>query len=106
MTVASLRGAIGYVPQDTFLFSDTIRENVRFGRPDADDDEVELALERAGILDEVLDFPDGIESLVGERGVTLSGGQKQRIAIARSLVMDPAIVVFDDALSSVDTATA
>jgi len=105
VTVASLRGAIGYVPQDTFLFSDTIRENVRFGRPEAREEDVRLALERAGILDEVLGFPKGVDSLVGERGVTLSGGQKQRIAIARALIMDPAIVVLDDALSSVDTAT-
>jgi len=105
LTLCSLRGAIGYVPQDTFLFSDTIRENIRFGAPDAGDERVTEAVRIAGILDEVESFPDGLDTLVGERGVTLSGGQKQRVAIARALVHAPAIVVLDDALSSVDTAT-
>ena len=105
LTLSSLRGAIGYVPQDTFLFSDTIRENIRFGAPDAGDERVTEAVRIAGILDEIESFPDGLDTLVGERGVTLSGGQKQRVAIARALVHAPAIVVLDDALSSVDTAT-
>lgn len=105
LTLSSLRGAIGYVPQDTFLFSDTIRENIRFGAPDAGDERVTEAVRIAGILDEIESFPDGLDALVGERGVTLSGGQKQRVAIARALVHAPAIVVLDDALSSVDTAT-
>ncbi len=105
LTLSSLRGAIGYVPQDTFLFSDTIRENIRFGAPDAGDERVTEAARIAGILDEIESFPDGLDTLVGERGVTLSGGQKQRVAIARALVHAPAIVVLDDALSSVDTAT-
>ncbi|MEA3409131.1 MAG: ABC transporter ATP-binding protein [Candidatus Eisenbacteria bacterium] len=105
LTLSSLRGAIGYVPQDTFLFSDTIRENIRFGDPGASDERVTEALRIAGILDEVENFPNGLDTLVGERGVTLSGGQKQRVAIARALVHAPAIVVLDDALSSVDTAT-
>ncbi len=105
VTLASLRRSFGYVPQDTFLFSDTIRENIRFGVPDATDDAVREAARMAGILEEIEAFPDGLDTLVGERGVTLSGGQKQRIAMARALLADPAIVVFDDALSSVDTAT-
>jgi ATP-binding cassette subfamily B protein len=105
LTISSLRGAIGYVPQDTFLFSDSIRENIRFGDPDADDERVREAARVAGILDEIESFPKGLDTLVGERGVTLSGGQKQRIAIARALLVDPKVVVLDDALSSVDTAT-
>ncbi len=105
ITLSALRRTVGYVPQDTFLFSDTIKENIRFGRPDAPDDEVREAARIAGILGEIEAFPDGMDTLVGERGVTLSGGQKQRIAIARALLMDPSIVVLDDALSSVDTAT-
>jgi len=105
LTLASLRGAFGYVPQDTFLFSDTIRENVRFGRPEASDDEVRKALDVAGIAEEVDDFPDGLDTLVGERGVTLSGGQKQRISIARAIIGRPAVIILDDSLSSVDTAT-
>jgi len=105
LTLSSLRGAIGYVPQDTFLFSDTIRENIRFGAPEASDERVTEAVRIAGILDEVESFPNGLDTLVGERGVTLSGGQKQRVAIARALVLAPAVVVLDDALSSVDTAT-
>jgi len=105
VTLASLRRAFGYVPQDTFLFSDTIRENVRFAAPGASDGDVREALETAGMLDDVEDFPGGLDTLVGERGVTLSGGQKQRLAIARALLGDPPIVILDDALSSVDTAT-
>ncbi|MBD3349407.1 MAG: ATP-binding cassette domain-containing protein [Candidatus Eisenbacteria bacterium] len=105
LALSSLRGAIGYVPQDTFLFSDTIRENIRFGAPEATEDEVREAARVAGILDEIESFPDAMDSLVGERGVTLSGGQKQRIAIARALLVDPAVLVLDDALSAVDTAT-
>jgi len=105
LTLAGLRGAVGYVPQDTFLFSDTIRENIRFGAPDATDEQVRKAAHVAGIADEIESFPQGMDTVIGERGVTLSGGQKQRIAIARALVTDPAIVILDDALSSVDTAT-
>ncbi len=105
LTLSSLRGGIGYVPQDTFLFSDTIRENIRFGAPDASGDRIRAAAHVAGMLEEIESFPEGMDTLVGERGVTLSGGQKQRIAIARALLVDPAVVVLDDALSSVDTAT-
>jgi len=105
LTLGGLRSAVGYVPQDTFLFSDTIRENIRFGALDATDDQVLGAAKVAGILDELREFPAGLDTVIGERGVTLSGGQKQRIAIARGLVTDPAVIVLDDALSSVDTAT-
>jgi len=105
ITLASLRGAVGFVPQDTFLFSDAISENIRFGRPSATDDEVREAARIAGILEEIEAFPKGFETTLGERGVTLSGGQKQRVAIARALVVDPVVVALDDALSSVDTAT-
>jgi len=105
LTVSSLRGAVGYVPQDTFLFSDSVRENIRFGDPTATAERVVEAARVAGVLGEIEAFPKGLDTLVGERGVTLSGGQKQRIAIARALLTRPAIVVLDDALSSVDTAT-
>jgi ATP-binding cassette subfamily B protein len=105
ITLASLRASIGYVPQDTFLFSDTIRENIRFGVRGASETEVVEAARVAGILEEIQAFPKGLDTLVGERGVTLSGGQKQRVAIARALLKSPAIVILDDALSSVDTAT-
>jgi ATP-binding cassette subfamily B protein len=105
VTLSSLRSAVGYVPQDTFLFSDSIRENIRFGDPGAGDDRVKDAARVAGVLEEIEEFPRGLDTLVGERGVTLSGGQKQRVAIARALLVDPRVVVLDDALSSVDTAT-
>ncbi len=100
-----LRQAIGFVPQETFLFSETIRENIALGRPDATDEQVFEAARIASICDEVLEFPRGFSTMVGERGITLSGGQKQRAAIARAVVRDPAILILDDALSSVDTYT-
>jgi ATP-binding cassette subfamily B protein len=100
-----LRKSIGYVPQDTFLFSDTIRENIAFGRMDATDNEIEEAARLAQIYDEVMDFPEAMNTVVGERGITLSGGQRQRIAIARAILMDPPIFILDDALSSVDIQT-
>jgi ATP-binding cassette subfamily B protein len=100
-----LREMIGMVPQETFLFSDSIAENVRFGRIDADDDEVSEMLELAGLTDDLGAFPEGIHTVIGERGVTLSGGQKQRTAIARAIVRNPAIMILDDALSAVDTHT-
>ncbi|MDP3177861.1 MAG: ATP-binding cassette domain-containing protein, partial [Spirochaetaceae bacterium] len=96
------RASVGFVPQDAFLFSATIAENIAFGRPAATRDEVTRAAELAGIHDEILVFPDGYETRVGERGLSLSGGQKQRVAIARALLCDPRIVVFDDPLSAVD----
>ena len=104
-----LRGAVGLVPQETFLFSDTVRENVAFGLPAAGDAEAqrrtEAAAEVAQLAKDVRDFPLGYETFVGERGITLSGGQKQRAALARALATDPRILVLDDALSSVDTYT-
>lgn len=100
-----LRGAIGHVPQDTFLFSDTIRENMTLGRPGASDTEVAHAADVAQLHDTICALPNGYETLLGERGVNLSGGQKQRLAIARAVVRDPEILILDDALSSVDTHT-
>lgn len=103
--LALLRHSIGFVPQETFLFSDSILENVRFGAPEATLPEAERATSVANILPEIVSFPKGFETLVGERGLTLSGGQKQRTAIARALIRDPRILILDDALSSVDTGT-
>jgi len=103
--LAVLRRNIGFVPQETFLFSDTIRGNIAFGAEDATDEEVRRAAEAANIAAEIEDFPDGYNTLVGERGLTLSGGQKQRTAIARALIRNPRILVLDDALASVDTQT-
>ncbi|HEY5055594.1 MAG TPA: ABC transporter ATP-binding protein [Acidobacteriaceae bacterium] len=100
-----LRREIGFVPQETFLFSSTIAENIAFGRPDATALEVLDAATIAHIANEILEFPRGFETTVGERGITLSGGQKQRTAIARALVRNPRILILDDALASVDTDT-
>ena len=101
----TLREHIGFVPQETFLFSDTVRENVKFGAPGASDAEVERAADTSNILPDIRDFPKGFDTLVGERGLTLSGGQKQRTAISRAVIRDPRILILDDALSSVDTQT-
>jgi ATP-binding cassette, subfamily B, multidrug efflux pump len=103
--LAQLRRAIGYVPQETFLFSDTLAENIAFGIEPADRTRIERAAEIAGLSSDVQSFPDGFDTLVGERGITLSGGQKQRTAIARAVMRDPVILILDDALSSVDTYT-
>jgi ATP-binding cassette, subfamily B, multidrug efflux pump len=103
--LAELRESIGFVPQETFLFSDTIRDNIAFGAPAATLEEVERAAETAHIRSEVLEFPKGFDTMVGERGVTLSGGQKQRTAIARAVIREPRILILDDALASVDTYT-
>jgi ATP-binding cassette subfamily B protein len=100
-----LRAAIGIVPQDPFLFSDTIAANVAFGRPSATEDEIRDALRRAAMLDEIDAMPTGINTRIGERGLTLSGGQKQRVAIARALLMQPKILLLDDCLSAVDHKT-
>ena len=106
IALASLRAGIGYVPQDTFLFSVPVRDNVTFGRPDASEEDVQQALLISRLSNDVVQLPSGIDTLVGERGVTLSGGQKQRTAIARAVLRNPSILVLDDALSSVDTHTA
>ncbi len=103
--LAVLRHNIGFVPQETFLFSDTIRDNIAFGAENATDADVRRAAEAANIAAEIENFPDGYNTLVGERGLTLSGGQKQRTAIARALIRSPRILILDDALASVDTQT-
>jgi ATP-binding cassette subfamily B multidrug efflux pump len=100
-----LRSNIGVVPQETFLFSETLRENLCFGAPDATNAEVLEAAEAAHIRREFEEFPQGFDTMVGERGVTLSGGQKQRTSIARALLRHPRILILDDALASVDTYT-
>jgi ATP-binding cassette, subfamily B, multidrug efflux pump len=103
--LSTLRHNIGFVPQETFLFSDTIRHNIAFGTPNATLEQVEEAATTAHICNEILEFPKGFETEVGERGLTLSGGQKQRTAIARAIIRDPKILILDDALASVDTYT-
>ena len=100
-----LRDWIGVVPQETFLFSESIAENIRFGRAEATADEVRTSAEEAGLSGDVATFAQGLETVIGERGITLSGGQKQRTAIARALIRDPLILILDDSLSAVDTAT-
>jgi ATP-binding cassette subfamily B multidrug efflux pump len=104
-TLDSLRRNIGFVPQETFLFSDTIHQNIAFGKPEASQEQVQDAASIAHIGTEILEFPKGFETVVGERGVTLSGGQKQRTAIARAVIREPRILILDDALASVDTYT-
>lgn len=105
MTVASLRRQIGIVQQDVFLFGGTIRENIAYGRLDASEVEIAAAAERAQLGSFLSDLPDGLDTIVGERGVKLSGGQKQRIAIARMFLKDPPILILDEATSALDTAT-
>jgi ATP-binding cassette subfamily B multidrug efflux pump len=105
ISLQTLRENIGFVPQETFLFSDTIRQNIAFGTPRASSRDIEAAATVAHISTEILEFPRGFETLVGERGLTLSGGQKQRTAIARAVIRNPRILILDDALASVDTYT-
>jgi ATP-binding cassette subfamily B protein len=105
VTLASLREHVGYVSQDTFLFDGTIAENIRYGRFDAPREDVVAAAEAADAHEFIRDLPDGYDTEVGERGVKLSGGQRQRIAIARVILQDPEILVFDEATSDVDTET-
>jgi ATP-binding cassette subfamily B protein len=100
-----LRKSIGFVPQETFLFSESIRENIGFGVSGATDAEVSRAAQGASIAEDIESFPEQYQALVGERGITLSGGQKQRTAIARALLRNPRILILDDALASVDTQT-
>lgn len=101
-----LRDTIAYVPQQTFLFSQPLHENVRMGHPEISDDELDRAIHISRVSNDLDQMPDGLETMVGEKGVMLSGGQKQRVAIARAIARDPAILILDDALSSVDTQTA
>src|SRR5216683_2910705 len=103
--LAKWRSSIGYVPQETFLFSETLAENIAFGVEHAERRQIEWAADVAGLIEDVAGFPDGFDTLVGERGLTLSGGQKQRTAIARAILREPKILILDDALSSVDTYT-
>jgi ATP-binding cassette subfamily B protein len=103
--IASLRRQIGIVLQETTLFSGTIRDNIAFGKPDASMEEIIAAAKAAAAHEFIMSFPDDYDTPVGERGTTLSGGQKQRIAIARALLMDPRILILDDATASVDVAT-
>lgn len=100
-----LRGQMGYVPQDVFLFSDTISNNVRFGKPDMPQERVLRAIDDADLTDNIAAFPEAFETRIGERGITLSGGQKQRLSIARAIARDPKILILDDCLSAVDTNT-
>ena len=105
LTQDSVRAAIGIVPQDTVLFNDSIRYNIRYGRPSASDEEVEVAAQAAHIHRFIVSLPDGYDTSVGERGLKLSGGEKQRVAIARALLKNPAILIFDEATSALDSAS-
>jgi ATP-binding cassette subfamily B protein len=105
LNLHDLRDAIGAVPQDAFLFSDTIENNIRFGKEDASAEEIEAVAKMAVVHDNITGFSKGYKTVLGERGITLSGGQKQRISIARALLKDPVIYLFDDCLSAVDTET-
>jgi len=101
-----LRRAIAMVPQESFLFSTTVADNIRYGKPDLDLEAVTEVAQEARVHEEIMSFPLGYQTLVGERGITLSGGQRQRIALARALLMDAPVLILDDALSSVDNETA
>ena len=105
VTQASLRRSIGIIQQDVFMFADTVRENIRYGRPDATDAEVEAAARRAEIHDEIMAMPNGYDTYIGERGVMLSGGQKQRVSIARVFLKNPPILILDEATSALDSVT-
>lgn len=103
--ISSLMSKIGYVPQDSVLFSKTIKENILIGKNDADDEKIEMAIYLAGLSKDISNFSKGVNTLVGERGVSISGGQKQRISIARALLKEPDILILDDSLSAVDSKT-
>jgi ATP-binding cassette subfamily B protein len=101
----NLRRKVGYVPQDIFLFSDTVANNIAFGRRDAPQEEIEQFARHAAVYQDIKELSDGFQTRVGERGITLSGGQKQRVSIARALIKHPDISILDDCLSAVDTTT-
>ncbi|MBI9011253.1 MAG: ABC transporter ATP-binding protein [Clostridiales bacterium] len=105
MTLEQVRETIGYVPQDNFLFSTKIRDNIAFSNPSMTQEKIEEAARVAHVHDEILSFPKGYDTMLGEKGINLSGGQKQRISIARAIAKNPDIVIFDDSLSAVDTKT-
>lgn len=105
LNLDQLRQAIGFVPQDSFLFSDSIANNILFGKVDASQNEIEASAKKADVHENIIHFTEGYQTLVGERGVTLSGGQKQRIAIARALIKQPSLLILDDSISAVDTKT-
>jgi ATP-binding cassette subfamily B protein len=105
VTKKSLRSSVGIVQQEVFIFADTIRENIRYGRPGASDAEVEEAARRAEIYEDILHMPKGFDTYVGERGTRLSGGQRQRVSIARIFLKDPAVLILDEATSALDTIT-
>ena len=106
LRLQDLRRAIAYVPQDSFLFSTTIKNNIRYGEPLSESLEVKYAAKKAQIHPEIINFPQEYETIVGERGITLSGGQRQRTSLARALLIEAPILILDDALSSVDNQTA
>ncbi|WP_316802794.1 ABC transporter ATP-binding protein [Pedobacter nototheniae] len=105
LNLKNYRGQIGFVPQEVFLFSDTIKNNIAFGLDSTTDDEVHQAAKNASVYQNIMDFEERFETMLGERGITLSGGQKQRVSIARALIKSPKILIFDDCLSAVDTKT-
>ncbi|MFK5982306.1 MAG: ABC transporter ATP-binding protein [Flavobacteriaceae bacterium] len=105
LNLSSLRASIGYVPQDAFLFSDTLMNNIKFGKENATDEDVFEAAKKASVHNNIIDFKKGYDTILGERGITLSGGQKQRVSIARAIIKNPKILLFDDCLSAVDTET-